>query len=72
MVPFCSATYTRATQLDGANVFGHQHWVQMKSDVEDPDLTRPGGFARQVRARLLGSSILLVVLIFALVLLRLN
>jgi len=44
----------------------------MKSDVEDPDLARRGGFERQVRGRLLGSSILLGVLILTLVILRLT
>jgi hypothetical protein len=53
-------------------LFDHQHWVQMKSDVEDPDLTRPGGFERQVRSRLLGSSLVLGVLLFTLVILRLS
>jgi hypothetical protein len=47
-------------------MFGHQHWVQAKSDIDDPALQRPGGFERQVRGRILGSLILVVVLIVAL------
>jgi hypothetical protein len=50
----------------------HHHWVQMKSDTEDPDLRRPGGFERQVRGRLLGSLIVLGVCIVLLVILRLS
>ncbi|MFO7961610.1 MAG: hypothetical protein R6U94_11745 [Nitriliruptoraceae bacterium] len=50
----------------------HHHWVQMKTDIEDPDLLRPGGFERQVRGRLLGSSIVLGVCIVLLVILQLS
>ncbi len=52
--------------IQDVRMFGHQHWVQAKSDIDDPDLQRPGGFQRQVRGRILGSLILLVVLIVAL------
>jgi hypothetical protein len=44
-------------------LFGSHHlWVQTKTDVDDPDLLRPGGFERQVRGRILGSLILIVIL----------
>lgn len=39
---------------------GHHHWVQMRSDLDDPELRRQGGFERQVRARILGSLITIV------------
>jgi hypothetical protein len=47
-------------------MFGHHNWVQAKSDLDDPDLKHPGGFERQVRRRILGSFVLIVVLIIAL------
>ena len=47
-------------------MLGHHNWVQAKSDIDDPDLKRPGGFERQVLGRILGSLILIVVLIVAL------
>ena len=47
-------------------MFGHHNWAQLKSDVDDPDLGRPGGFERQVRQRILGSLIVIVLLIVAL------
>ena len=50
----------------------HHSWVQMKSDTEDPDLLRPGGFERQVRGRLLGSAIVLAIIVLTLVFLRLG
>ena len=58
--------------MERPSVFSHHHWVQMRSDVEDPDLARPGGFERQVRGRLLGSVILLGVLVLTLVIVRLT
>ena len=50
-------------------MFGHQHWVQANPDIDDPDVQRPGGFQRQVRGRILGSLILIVVLLVALAIL---
>lgn len=70
MVASGLASYNRHTKSDGANL--HHHWVQMKTDIEDPDLLRPGGFERQVRGRLLGSSIVLGVCIVLLVILQLS
>ncbi len=43
----------------------HNDWAQMKSDLDDPDLKRPGGFQRQVRGRILGSVVLIVILVVA-------
>ncbi|MFN2347240.1 MAG: hypothetical protein ABR616_16195 [Dermatophilaceae bacterium] len=34
----------------------------MQTDLDDPDLLRPGGFERQVRGRILGPLILSIVL----------
>lgn len=43
---------------------GLQNWVQMKSsDLDDPDLKRPGGFRRQVHARIVGSVIMIAFLV---------
>ena len=53
-------------------MFGHQEWLRMKSDSEDPDLTRPGGFERQVRGRIMGSLLLVVWLVLAIGILQLT
>lgn len=44
----------------------------MKTDVDDPDLRRPGGFERQVRGRILGSLILIAILSVVLVIISLT
>lgn len=63
-----ASVYPHDPTRKGCDVFvGNHQWAQMKTDVDDPDLLRPGGFERQVRGRILGSLILIAILSVVLV-----
>ncbi|MFO7960410.1 MAG: hypothetical protein R6U94_05645 [Nitriliruptoraceae bacterium] len=65
--------YPRDPTRKGCDLFGSHHlWAQMKTDVDDPDLLRPGGFERQVRGRILGSLILIAIMSVVLVIVSLT